>query len=430
VWHPVCGLNESHSRDWAQADKNGIIGITYFQRFEGSSDEGTLTYKTIRPDGSETTEAVAYGTRLEISVLLFDVADRPHIFVADSTNTDQTIVHYYKNSHAWQSDTVLHFYNEGGIFIYELSAAPGPDRSFHLLILKTRTHIDSSSDIESGDYQEAHVDAHLYHATNVSGSWQKELVHRYDMVYTWDMYVKILSRQDMQVDAAGVAHVVFGEQVNSADYGNSASRLCYATNKTGSWIIETALDYAPGTRDDAGWFPCLCLDKSGTPHVSCMYVQRCATLSAVSAHLLFLKRIGTDDWHRDTVAASDDGYYGGDGRNFTGAHSHLVFDDQDVPHIAFSDVASSHEEVNGKVTNVIITGNIRHAVLRNGSWNTATIFRQPLPVGFFNAEETHGICLLIPENSGTFHVVGQKLKTTAMNEYACQLIRFLGMGWD
>ena len=426
VWHPLCGLNESHSQDWAQITKNGIIGVSYFQKFEGSPDEGTLTYKTIRPDGSETVETVATGTRLEISVLLFDGSSRPHIFVANSTATDQTIVHYYKNNNEWQSETALHFYNEGGIFIYELSAAPGPDGSFHLLILKTCARIDSSSDILSWDYLDAHFDSHLYHATNASGSWLKELIHRYDMIYTYDMYIKILSRQDMKVDDAGAVHVVFGEQINSNDYENSPSRLCYATNKTGSWVIETASNYASGSRDDAGWFPSLCLDKAGTPHVSCMYVQRCSTGSAVYAQLLFLKRIGMENWRSETIAEYDDGYYGSDGRNFTGALSHLVFDDQDAPHIAFSDVASFHEEINGSVTNVMITGNVRHAVRQNGSWSIATKYHQPAPVGFFNAVEMHGMCLLISAMSDTIHVIGQELTITAMNTYTCQLVHLTG----
>jgi hypothetical protein len=275
------------------------------------------------------------------------------------------------------------------------------------------------------NYQNAFLDAHLYHATNSSGSWQQELIHHYDMVYTWDMYIKILSRQDMQVDASGVVHVVFGEQID-ANSNHSSSRLCYATNPSGAWVVETASNYAAGSVDDGGWFPSLCLDRAGTPHVSCMYVQRCPTFSAISTHLLFLKRIGTGNWSVDTVAESDDGYYGSDGRNYTGALSHLVFDEQDRPHIVFSDVASFHEEINNHVTNVLITGNVRHAVLRSGSWNLTTVYRQPAPSGFFHAVEMHGLCLLMPPASATVHVVGQELTITSMNTYTCGTIHLTG----
>ena len=128
------GFNESHSKSWAQIDKNGVVGITYFQRFENSYDEGTLFYKSIQPNGMENVESVTIGTRLEKSVLLFDAENMPHIFVASSTDQDQIIVHYFKyGSGQWQNETIIHFYNEGGKFIYELSADNGPDNSFHLL---------------------------------------------------------------------------------------------------------------------------------------------------------------------------------------------------------------------------------------------------------------------------------------------------------
>lgn len=96
LWHPVCGLNESHSQDWAQMASNGVIGMVYFQKFDRNADEGTLFYKAVRVDGSEAVEPVADGRRLEIAVLLFDGESHPHVFVANSTPTDQTIVHYCK----------------------------------------------------------------------------------------------------------------------------------------------------------------------------------------------------------------------------------------------------------------------------------------------------------------------------------------------
>ena len=81
-----------------------------------------------------------------------------------------------------------------------------------------------------------------------------------------------------------------------------------------------------------------------------------------------------------------------------------------------------HEESNSKVTNILITGNVRHAVMRNGSWNLTTLYRQPVPSGFFNSLEMHGLCLLLPTASDTAHVIGQELTFTAMNTYTCGLI--------
>jgi hypothetical protein len=409
------GLNDSHSRSWVQLKEDGIVGITYFQRFESSDDEGTLIYKTIHPDGSENTDSVTTGRRLEKSVLLYDAVSNPHIFVASSDNFDQVIDHYQKNGAGqWQSETIIHFYNEGGKFIYELSADTDPDHSFHLLILKTR------SDIDSDDFWDAWINSYLYHLTNATGVWEKELIHNYDMAYTYDMYVKSSSRQDIKVDNDGYVHVTFSEQINATE---TPSRLLYATNKTGVWEIETALNYDYGPSDDAGWFPSLCLDASGTPYISCMYVNRVATLSAVYCKLFLLERLGDHNWQSEIIADHDDGYYGGDGRNYTGGLSHLVFDKDDTPHIIFSDIASTHWPGSQRLN----VGNIRYGVPEDGAWNFTTIYRQPLPTGFLNATEMYGMCLTISEETGKIRVVGQELEVTGANQYTCSLLEF---SWD
>ena len=204
------GLNDSHSKNWVQENANGVIGVSYFQRYEGDYTDGVLIYKTIQLDGSCNLDTVTSGTRLEKSVLLFDVFSDPHIFVARSNNENQVIEHHYKNnSDIWLNDTLYNFYNVGGKFIYELSADTGPDGSFHLLILKTR------SDIDSDDYNWAWLDSYLYHMTNASGPWTVELIRNYDMGYTYDTDIKTSCRQDIKVDSEGFVHVVFREQINA-----------------------------------------------------------------------------------------------------------------------------------------------------------------------------------------------------------------------
>ena len=406
------GLNDSHSRSWAQVNANGVVGITYFQRFETSEAEGTLLYKTIQPDGYACVESLATGSHLEKSVLLFDAVLSPHIFVASSNDSDQIIDHYFKSdSNLWQKETLIHFYGEGGKFIYELSADTGPDFSFHLLILKTRSNIDSD------DFMDAWMGSNLYHLTNAAGTWESELIHNYDMPYTYDMYIKSSIRQDIEVDEVGYVHVTFGEQI-SGSY--DPSRLLYATNRSGFWEIETALNYEEGSVDDAGWFPSLCLDQSGVPHISCMYVERVPTHSATSCTLLLLTRLGPDTWQSEIIAQYDDGYYGSDGRDYTGALSHLVFDTRDIPHIIFSDVASTH----WPGTQRLNVGNIRYGVRENGIWDITTIYRQPLPTDFFTATEMHGMCLLISEDTNAIHVVGQELVTVEETDYSCNLLEF------
>jgi hypothetical protein len=404
------GLNGSDSRSWARVAPDGAAALSLFERFGPDTTAGALIYKTIAPDGAQNADTITVGTRLEKSVLLLDEQASPHVFVARSDNTDQTITHYWRGADGgWQAETFLHFHNDGGKFIYEMSATKGPDGSFHLLVLKTR------SDIDSDDYWWAWLDSNLYHVTNVTGAWERELIHHYDMAYTYDTTIKCSNRQDIKVDANGVVHVCFSEQINAYD---DPSRLLYANNSTGSWEIETALHYDHGPRDDAGWFPSLCLDNQGTPHISCMYVHRVYTRSAIYCRLLLLKRVG-GEWQQEVVADRDDGYYGNDGHDYTGGLTHLVFDRNNDPHIAFTDIASSHWR-----SNYLNVGNIRYAVRRSGTWNYTTVYRQPLPTGFLHATEMYGLCLLLSEDTGQVRIVGQELVIDGEDHYTCGLLDF------
>ncbi|MFC2103204.1 T9SS type A sorting domain-containing protein [Bacteroidota bacterium] len=406
------GLNDSHSRSWVQKNREGITGITYFKRFAGSTDEGTLIYKSILPDGSENMDPIIDGRRLEKSVLLYDSLAKPHIFVARSDTVDQVIDHYFKddNNH-WQSEIIIHFYNEGGKFIYELSADKGPDHSFHLLILKTR------SDVDSDDFMDAWINSHLYHLTNSTGIWENELIYNYDMAYTYDMCMKSSIRQDIEIDSEGYVHITFSEQLNGS---YDPSRLWYATNRSGSWEREIALNYNPGAVDDAGWFPSLCLDNDDTPHIACNYLKRVPTHSVTSCKLLLLKRIGYNEWDSEVIAEQDDGYYGGDGRNYTGALCHLKFDSYNIPHIVFSDIAATHWDY--QRMNV---GNIRYGVFSEGNWYIRTIYRQPLPTGFFDATEMSGMCLINLEEIETIRIIGQELVITGENQYTSNEVGFV-----
>lgn len=405
------GLNESHSKCWARCSCYGLVGISYFRQTKQCKSEsgltGDLVYKTIQPDGTESEEIVTSGKHLEVSALLFDTTSAPHLFLAESNDTDQVIRHYFKTeSGQWIVEEIIHFHNDGGKYIYELSTDLGPDNSFHLLVLKTRSNPDSY------DYYNAYVNSHLYHISNSGGIWKRELIQNYEMVWRLDEYSKMLNRQDMEVDTNNKIHIVFGEQVGSA------SRLRYATNAGGNWEIETAVDYASGTCDNGGWYPSLCLDKHDQPCISCAYVTRVTSGSAIYSKLLFVKR-SDNGWIQEIIADHDDGYYGTDGRNYTGSLSHLIFDKSNTPHIIFSDIASSHE--NGR--NYWNLGNIRHAVKMNNFWEISTIYSQPLPNGFFNASEMYGMCLLVSDSIDRIQLVGQELVLNNVNDYSFNLIQ-------
>ncbi|MFH2037051.1 MAG: hypothetical protein ABIJ45_11655, partial [Candidatus Zixiibacteriota bacterium] len=351
------GVNDSHSRNWVSENNDGLVGITSFHLFDGSTNEGILTYKTIGLDGLPCTDSITTGRRLEKSVLLYDSLSNPHIFLACSDTVNQLIEHFSKDDNGvWECDTIINFYNEGGKFIYEISADIGPDNSFHLLVLKSR------SDVDSDDFMDAWINSCLYHLTNTTGIWVKELIRNYNMAFTYDMYIKPSIRQDIKIDSDGFVHVTYSEQINGGTY---PSRLWYATNKTGSWSYEIALNYDFGAYDDAGWFPSLCLDNNDVPYITCMYINRVPTGSAVYCKLFYLKRLGADNWTYDIIADHDDGYYGSDGHNYTGALSHLIFDSNNIPHIIFSDIASTHWPGSQRLN----VGNIRYGVLEDDVWN-------------------------------------------------------------
>ncbi len=405
-------LNESQSTNWARFAPGGFIGLVYRKLVAATADSavsGELIYKTIQPDGSENEEVITSGQGLEVAVLVFDEQSNPHVFSAVSSDSQQIVYHYAKNGGAWNRETVTDFTGDGGKFILELSAHGGPDGSFHLVALNTRSNPDSA------DYLLAFRDARLYHITNGSGNWSRELIHQYDTLYTMEEYVKETKRHDFVLDASGNVHIVFGVQINGLSQ-ISPSHLYYATNKSGSWVMETALKNSDD-KDDAGWNPSLAIDAVGRPIVATTYVARVPTRSARYAQLRYSIRHGKENWATTVVADGDAGYYGWDGREYTGALPHLVIDKKNKVHLLFSDIASSHNRLN-----YLNIGYLRYAVLNGSSWDITTVYEQPRPNGFFNATEMAGHCLLISPDGESINVVGQELVTTEEQQYQYDLV--------
>ena len=410
-------LNESHSNSWVQRSADGVVGIVYGQRIgmEAGNNIGQLVYKTILPNGSEKEEVVTTGRGVDKCVLLYDSNSCPHIFFACSDNLHQAIFHLYKkDGSTWHKEIAINFSNISGKFIYELSADIDKKNSFHLLALKTRFNPQSK------DYYPAYRDCRLFYVTNAGGNWEKKLIHRYDTFYTYDYHVKVQRRQDIAVDNDGFAHVVFGVQLNPLGQGHDATgQLYYASNKTGKWVIELALKPSK-VPDDAGWFPSLCLDKTGRPAVAYTYVSRVRTRSASNTRLCYAVRSDKNRWETAVVADSDDGYDGNDGRGYTGALPHLKIDDNNTPHMVFSDIASSH-----RPKNVFNIGQIRYAVFNGSSWDISTIYRQSPPKGFYNAREIAGQCLVISGDGKKIQVVAQEMISRRKNVYTHKLVYFV-----
>ena len=413
-------LNESHSNSWVRQSPTGVLGIVYGASLPGAGTQESinaknLIYKTILPDGSQNEEVATTGRGVDKCVLVYDSGSSPHVFYAYSDNTSQALYHLYKNGgEAWRKETVVEFANEGGKFIYELSADIAKNNSIHLLVLKIRSNPDSN------DFLDCYQNAHLYHITNRSGNWEKTLIHHYDTFYTCDMVMKTQRRQDIAVDGDGYAHAVFGEQhVTPPGQGHAdMARLHYATNKSGTWVREVALT-ASNPSDDSGWYPSLCLDRTGRPAIASTFVACVVTKSARYAQLCYSVRLDNGEWQTEVVAERDDGYHGTDGRNYTGALPHLQFDSSNRPHIVFSDIASSHNP-----QNVLCTGQIRYAVFNGHTWDLSTLYRQPSPRSFYECTEMAGQCLAISKDGNRIQVVGQEMVSTARDVYSHKLVHF------
>jgi hypothetical protein len=407
------GLNESQSNSWAQINDNGEIGVSIFYHSDYSTGHGHLLYKSIHPVNGESIDTITSGYHLELSVLVFDDQQNPHVFYGQSNSTSQIIFHCFKENNEWVIDEIYDFAGSNGKFIYELSVDKGPDGSFHLLALITRSNPDSN------DYYFAFVGANLCYLTNTSGNWDFELIKVYDTYYTLDEYSKMMNRQDLKIDTDGFAHILFGEQLGNTMAG-SASRLQYSTNKTGDWTYESVAEpNNSDSRDDPGWYPSLCLDNEGVPNVTCTYITRFPTGSAISAKLNLFTKTGNNQWVVQTICENDDGYYGTDGRDYTGGLTHLVFDKQNSPHVIFTDIASSHTG-----SNYFNLGNIRYAIKKTDTWEVSKIYQQPLPNGRYNATEMYDMCLLYDAIRNKLQVVGQEIVLQGSNDYDLNLLHF------
>lgn len=397
------GLNESHGNDWIQCASNGVIGISYYNKHTRE-----LIYKTILPDGSENEEVVTTGDHLEISVLLFKSDSKPNIFVAVSNHENQIIYHYSKNSNdQWVGEIVQQFNNTWGSHIYELSADVGPGDSFHLLALIIQSNPDSNN------FYYAFLNSNLVYLNSIDKIWKKELIANYNTIPTLDDYVKAIGRQEITLDNEGNVHIVFGKVPKNTFF---PSQLCYVNNKTGKWLFEIVSNNSTENYDDGGWFPSLCLNNDGDPFITCVYIKRVPTGSAMETKLLFFKRSINGEWSSEIIASMDDGYFGTDGNNYTGGLSQLVFDRNNNPHIIFTDIASSH---NGLQRWTL--GNIRYAAKIDDVWNLSTIYRSLLPINYYNANEIYNLKLIYPENSNLIKIMGQKIITQDNTNYKVNL---------
>nr|WP_320161092.1 hypothetical protein [uncultured Methanoregula sp.] len=272
----------------------------------------------------------------------FDTNSVPHVAYRD--NVTRTIRHAWQSGGTWTTEkigpsagtfsTAIAFTPDGnpatsygdGLFFGNLMFARKSGDSWTNTIVARGTMADagqfsSLAFDQKGNphitYNDGQVLASLYYASlnTTTGEWAYSLIDD-DGAYTGDAGYS----SSLKIDASGHPHVAY---ISDEPWG-----LRYATSQDGvNWTI-TKLDEL----DRMNFFSrtytglSLALDSRGYPHIS--YYNQTTTDSTPS--LLQYQSWNGAAWNRETVTILSK-------RDFT---TSLAIDAQDVPHIAYCDVAA------------------------------------------------------------------------------------------
>jgi hypothetical protein len=165
----------------------------------------------------------------ELSVAL-DSSDKVHISYRDVTNED--LKYATNGSGSWMTTTV----DSSGSVGWHTSVAVDSSDKVHI------SYYDATND-------------HLKHATNASGSWVTETVDSglgYSALYS-GRYTSIA------IDTSDNVHIHYYDATNE--------ELKYATNASGSWVIDT-VESGLGVIYGGCRFTGMVLDSSGKAHIS------------------------------------------------------------------------------------------------------------------------------------------------------------------
>lgn len=399
--------NESHSDTWVQYASDGTVGMVYRESAPAApaaaaeSYTGKLVYKTVKPDGTIQAEVVTTDNGAEMSVLVYDSKLQPHVFTAWSTNSDQYIRHYSRTgNNQWTGREVFNFAGEGGKYLYEITALINSDDSFHLLVL-----IIPNNPMVRSTYYIAHIDSRLYYLSNKSGTWQKELVDRFDTLYIADEYCKPLTRQDMAMDTRGNIHTAYGA-LRGPSYNNrpNPSEMRYACNESGEWKTEVASE-PWDVSCECGWNPSIAVDNDDRPHIAFTLIDRVVSLSAANSKMRYSSRTDEGTWQEKTISDTANNFYGNDNGKFTGAIPHLVFDSDNHPHLLYADIASSHY---GSMGNTFNVGQIRYAYHNGTAWERKIFYRQESPASYNRVNEILGLCMVISPDGSKIRIIAQE----------------------
>jgi hypothetical protein len=286
--------------------------------------------------------------------LTFDSGCNPHLLRL----TKNQYEHWQRKGGLWvKNDLFLDLSALGDIsYIQHGTALLGQDNRIHLLFNVTLTN-----------NSKRFVDAVLLHNDWQGGVWQTKFVNALLTTESWGGNQTL----DYAVDKQGVVHVVYALEIEGVK-----RNLQYAQLTQDTWQTEVVLlgeDVIGQGFTTVARNASLALDNNGQPAIASTFVRHVDTGSYQYAHLLYHTRVN-GQWQNQIVVQDSDNYAGTDGTTFTGDNPYLVFDQNNLPHIVFNDIASWH---NSRGENDKIPGQLRYATLTpSGTWTVETIVKQ------------------------------------------------------
>ena len=260
------------------------------------------TYYAVRDAGSWQISEVAPGYFYGPLDIALDATDLPHIAYHDHDAADNIddgdVVHAYLQDGQWQLHTVRH---------------PGHDGWDSTIALDSqgRVHIASIDPVQFG------ATAGLEWALGVDEQWTVEAIGSGPLPYEFGTAIAIDSE-----DRPHIAYHSGDERLNTG-FG---SDLFYAVLLTDGWTIAPV-----DVEGDVGKFPSLVLDSQDRPHI--------ANFERDERSAGYLKYAFWDGstWHMESVDRMENMNIA-----FIGARRSmaLALDDQDRPHIAYSNRAT------------------------------------------------------------------------------------------
>ena len=327
------------SPDYLDYSRRGEVGVVYLD--VEKSERGyyhRLRYCRIMQDQLPEPPQVIYNKKVyrqRVAMawsLAFDASSRPHIVCQHHRD----YLHYYRQGNHWQCQQLCQLLSQELslkiTWITHYKLVLGQDGRLHLFL-------------------QAH--AGRGRRAFVYGIWDNhwkftELKHISDQIF------------GAAIERSGKIHLAY--EVDR--------HLYYATNQGKSWKQEPVA-LRDNFDSEPAWNASLAIDRRGKPFIAATFIQRGGGGSFRFAQLRLHSR-HAGKWSTKVIAARCAGYYGRDGKQYTGISPYLAIDDNGRKHIIFTDMASWH----GSEGNDYASGQLRYCWHDKNGWQTQIVYKQ------------------------------------------------------